>query len=170
MTNIRQIYLDLDGVFVDFQSIVDTLFGKGIEYGDIPAKVFWKTVEKIPHLFLNLNQIPGSSGVFKYVTMIEKAYPNIKVSVLTSIPIPTGNLATATADKEHWVKRNLSPTIPVICVTGGIKKAKYATQQSLLIDDLPQNIEAFSTAGGMVIQHKSPAETLLKLISMFPNA
>jgi len=168
MNKIHTIYLDLDGVFVDLQSKIDEIFGAGTQYGDIPAKRFWAEMEKIPHLFNNLDQIPGSRSLFKYIESLQDIY-NIEIAILTSIPIATGSLGTAREDKIRWVRRNLSETIPVITVLGGKNKAKYANPNSILVDDLPRNVELFKAEGGNAILHKDNAETIIKLMSMFPE-
>ena len=168
MNKIHTIYLDLDGVFVDLQSKICEVFGEGTQYGDIPSKQFWAEMEKIPNVFLHLDQIPGSRRVFQYIESIQSVY-NVEVAILTSIPIPTGSLRTAREDKIKWVRRNLSETIPVITVLGGSKKADYANPNSLLIDDLERNVMTFREDGGNAILHRSTAETCIRLLSMFPD-
>ena len=168
MNKIHTIYLDLDGVFVDLQSKICEIFGEGTQYGDVPAEQFWAELEKIPNVFLHLDQIPGSRRVFQYIESIQSVY-NVEVAILTSIPIPTGSLRTAREDKIKWVRRNLSATIPVITVCGGSKKADYANPNSLLIDDLKRNTDIFFSKGGNAILHDSSAETCSRLLEMFPD-
>lgn len=156
------LYLDLDGVFADLQKKVIDIFGRG--YEDIPSSELWATLGKESHLFRNLEMIPNSIKLFEFVQTI----PNVRLSILTSLPNPTENLYTASIDKILWVDDNLSKTISVNTVYGGIHKAAFVKHPSdILIDDLTRNINAWSAAGGTGILHTSVESTISQLKIIF---
>jgi hypothetical protein len=50
--------------------------------------------------------------------------------------------------KRIWLRTHWSGPISIIFSDSGKSKAKYATPNSILIDDLSPNIEAFIASGG----------------------
>lgn len=153
---INQIFLDLDGVMTDLPKSAKRLMGD--DYGSLPADDFWKHLNSVDHFFLHLDPMPKYKTLWNYLQSTK-----IPLTILTAIPRPTGNLKTAEEDKIAWVRKYLSETIPVITVIGGINKAKYATSDSLLIDDLKRNTDAFIEAGGHSILHTSISRTIVEL-------
>ena len=68
----------------------------------------------------------------------------------------------ATKGKLIWLKNNNIKFKPNL-VGRSIDKAKYATHDSILIDDKPENIDEFVKAGGKAILHKNSIDTINKL-------
>lgn len=150
-----KIYLDLDGVFADFYRQVESELGPN--WQKLPDDKLWQELEKIPHFFNTLKVLPHS---LKLVTFL--MYHDLEI--LTAIPRPTGNLATAAADKREWVARNISPRIKVNTVLGGKNKANYVIDEhTILIDDFERNIKVWRKRGGCGILHTSVEDTLDQL-------
>ncbi len=64
--------------------------------------------------------------------------------------------------KLIWLKNNNIEFKPNLVIRS-IDKAKYATHDSILIDDKPENIDEFVKAGGKAILHKNSIDTINKL-------
>ncbi len=149
--NRRTIALDLDGVFADFFPYAKRVFGADYRSSDPAA--FWEKASSIPHLFSNLEPIPGSLALLE-------ALSGHNIYVLTAIPRPTGLLVSAAADKRSWVAAHLSPGLHVETVIGGPNKGRYAQPGHILIDDTERNVLAWEAAGGTGILHRNVAETI----------
>lgn len=61
-------------------------------------------------------------------------------------------------DKTFWLERNLPKAPAIFCLRS--HKADYANNESILIDDSPENIEAWVKKGGFGILHESAKVTL----------
>ena len=157
---ITRIFLDLDGVMVDIDSALKTIFDSDYSYGKIGSNVFWREIGKIPNFFLYLDPMPEYKKLFYSLCAT-----GIPISILTSIPLPTNdNLANARENKVAWVRQYLDKDIPVYTVTGGEKKAEYVqSKNDLLIDDLAKNVAAWENAGGTGILFKNTTDTIIQL-------
>jgi hypothetical protein len=64
--------------------------------------------------------------------------------------------------KTEWLNKNVGP-IKAIWTKSGKEKAIYATPNTVLIDDKPENIKAFEQAGGIGILMDNPQNVINKL-------
>jgi len=156
------IYLDLDGVFADFNKKAIELIGPN--YKEIKANELWKELGKEKHLFLNLDEVPDAQSLFRSIMIIAKEY-NQEVAFLTALPYSTGNLSTSKQDKIDWVRKHLSKDIFVHTIIGGINKAKFAKPKDILIDDTERNLVAWQSVGAIPILHQTnhSEPTILRL-------
>jgi 5'(3')-deoxyribonucleotidase len=150
------IFLDLDGVFADFYTRSTEAIGA--EWETVHPSVAWAALEAIPHFFLQLEVLPGSLRIYQALK-----HHGDKLEVLTAIPRPTGNLATAREDKKAWVARYMSAKLKVNTITGGVNKYKFATPGAVLIDDLERNLVEWEKHGGIGVLHTDVESTLKKL-------
>ncbi len=140
-----KIYLDLDGVFADFDAAV-------IGIQKEPKSVFWKKVQDVPEFFYSLKPMPSAKIMFDIIydyTLIH----NIPVEILTALPRRTKHLVTAAHDKERWVAKHLSDKVVVNCADGWYNKTKWVAKDHILLDDTARNIDAWCNEGGMGIHH-----------------
>jgi hypothetical protein len=152
---VRQIYLDLDGVFADFK----TRFREIVKFEyDVDPAGAWARLDQVDHLFLTLEPFPEAKQMFN--SIINTGVP---CKMLTALPRTTGKLKTAAADKAEWVARHLSPEIEVICTDGWRGKRLYGKSDAILIDDMQRNIDDWREGGGIGIRHTDPADTLMQL-------
>jgi hypothetical protein len=69
--------------------------------------------------------------------------------------------------KIEWLMANTKiPNKNIYIVKTGKAKAKYANNQSLLIDDFGKNIESFVLAGGFGIKFESPGQARQALLEL----
>lgn len=161
---ITDIYLDLDGVFVDFYGNAERLIGH--PYKAVSGAHAWGILDKVPALFRDLPALPDAAQLWQGVRDVADLH-HVTVRVLSALPQLTKELVSAPQDKEHWVRTHLSPMPEVNLVHGGENKAVFATPHAVLIDDLPRNIDAWRAAGGIGILHCSAEQTLAELVSLF---
>lgn len=153
------VYCDLDGVFVDFYAVADRLLGR--RFKDTSPAEAWAILDKVPGLYRNLPMLAEGRKLWTGLAPVRD-----RLQVLSALPLPTGELVTASEDKRFWVRENLGPALPVNLVVGGVNKVKYLTPGAILIDDLPRNIELWRQAGGIGILHVDADSTLAQLYAV----
>lgn len=156
----RNIYLDLDGVFVDFFAAASSILGA--DYRSMPARQAWGVLDRVPRLFRGIAPLPGARRLWDGVQEAAAASGS-RVAVLSALPWPTHQLITAAEDKRAWVREHLCERTPVILVCGGEAKTLCAAPGDVLIDDLGRNIQAWRQHGGVGILHTDVESTLREL-------
>lgn len=130
---IKDIVLDLDGVFADFDSAVTDLFGDN--WQQMNKNQFWRILSKHENFFKTIKLLPYAKELFNI-------FKDTNHFILTALPIPNGNLVNAREHKTEWVRENLCSKVPVETVIGGKNKGpEFARPDRLLIDDTLRNIE-----------------------------
>lgn len=150
-----KIYLDVDGVFADFDKKLAEI-APGLPR---MSNEIWGPISKIPNFFDTLELMEDSLELID----ILKDYD---LEFLTALPRPTGYLHSADTDKRNWLRRNVSETIPINTVVGGVNKVQWlrANPGSILIDDYDRNIKLWEEYGGIGILFTSVPATIDKLI------
>ena len=86
----------------------------------------------------------------------------IDLCILTAV-----NFADGIDGKIEWLLANTKvPNKNIYIVKNGKAKAKFATKDSLLIDDFGKNIEWFILAGGQGIKYKSAQQVKNDLLDL----
>ena len=129
------VYLDLDGVFADFD------YGVYRACGQLPsqleANAMWSVVSKVPGFYRNLPKTEYAARLYWAISKMAFHY-KADVKVLTALP-RTSTYPTAREEKQQWVYENLGK-LEVLSTVGSANKWKYATLGGILIDDKPDNI------------------------------
>lgn len=145
-----RIYLDLDGVLTDFDKQLSKLLGRPTtmdKEGNDPKT--WGAITRAGTKFwATMDWMPGGDMLWQEI----KKYEPI---VLTA----PSNHKSSYEGKKEWLKKNL-PGVPFIIEQD---KYKYASPESILIDDREKNINKWEKSGGIGILHKSAPKTLIKL-------
>jgi len=162
---VSKLYLDLDGVLADFTKRYIELYSEHPD--DIRGRknfsCNWKNFIENRH-FATLDKFPGCDELLQYVSNLEKKH-HIDVEILSS----SGGEEyhdLVESQKKLWLiangifyKRNIVPSRSL--------KKKYATYQSILIDDTEDVITDFNEAGGIGILHKNVVDTIKTLEAIF---
>jgi len=153
-----EVYVDMDGVLVDFFSEWAKMNGVD-NWREIEPKMKsqGKTLEDALDLIRQSKDfwinLKPSSGINELLDGIKK-----HVGSYTVLSSPLSNDPTSEPQKREWVKNNLGafPPKKVIIFKN---KAKYATQAdgtpNILIDDYSNQINPWKSAGGIGIKHSN---------------
>jgi len=147
-----KIYCDMDGVLCDFDRPLKERFGVEDTWA-LGDDVLWPMVNQIDGFWENLEWMPGGKELWEFI----RPY---KPSILTS---PSRHDDRSKPGKIAWVKREIPDKKVHLIFIRAIKKRDYASQSSILIDDLPRNIEGWKKSGGIGILHENLETTLPQL-------
>jgi len=154
------LFLDLDGVFADLTSYVESLLGRTIEVQEdgnwVNDNEVWKELRaKEEPQFDKLPMLPDAMELWNFTLPYQ---PNILTATGTPAEL-NGNM------KRKWVQTNLpgSDTLDVITVQKSKMKANYAAPNCVLVDDRLKSVDPWRKAGGIAIHHKNAADTIAEL-------
>lgn len=152
--------IDLDGVLVDLDLIVEEKYGKGFNdiHGD-EVKILWNEHFE-PEWFAE------AEPYHDYMELIRYARRNFsKVSILTALPHYRKDLAAeCMLTKLAWVHKYVGKDIPVKFGPYAIDKQKHCDgPHHYLVDDNAQNIRQWGLKGGVAIHHTSVPESIEQL-------
>lgn len=163
-----KIYLDLDGVFTDFERYYAAMNPAKVWLDEtvVGHEAFWAVVLNTPDFWLNLPLMPGAPKLWAFVNSLNfnSTGQHVELEIL-SAPGKSDE-KRAREQKPVWVRTNLSDTIKINLVYSKDKQ-QFASPTSILIDDYSQNCEQWRARGGVAIQHKSADETIAELKRMF---
>jgi hypothetical protein len=151
------IYVDMDGVIANFEKRYQEKFG---EHPDTTrnrknfGSNFVKFIEDGE--FSSLDPMPDMNLLLQYLNSL-----SIPKEILSSTARPE-NHGLIAPQKQMWLNKH-GITYLANFVPGKQHKAKYATPNSVLIDDTPSVIEAWNKAGGIGILHTDAVSTIAML-------
>ncbi len=144
-----QIYVDMDGVLVDFDAHYKKLFG----YVPVrPGGTDWKLVRSVGDFYLTLPQMPDLDQLW------DRVYPHSPI-ILTGVP---SQINAADNDKRTWALKHLTPDTEMICCLAK-DKALHCKPGDILIDDYERHKQKWLDAGGIWITHTSALDTCRQL-------
>lgn len=151
------LYCDLDGVLADFSKKYKELTGMNPEEYEVlySEEEFWDVIDEYGTFWEELEWMPGGKELWGYIKQFDPI-------ILTT---PGGNLESCKKQKNKWVNQKLG-RIPVKFSNN---KSKFATSNSILIDDMSYNTEPFEEAGGYAILYRNVDETLDELNNILKN-
>lgn len=157
----NKLYLDLDGVFADFNKKVFELTGE--HSSQLTPKSLWGKLTRVEHFFATLHPLPESLDHFQEL----RSRALIPIEILTGLPLPVGNFRTSEIDKRAWVKLYLDENIKVNCTTRRGDKVKYIkSHDDILVDDTEFNVVTWTGAGGIGLLHKDWNQTFNELVNL----
>lgn len=153
-----QLFLDLDGVFADFDKFAKEKFGfERDPHRVIPDDLFWNTLRGYKgRLFAELEPTP-------YCTQLWDALKGYNPIILTGCAY---SIPFCSEDKREWVAKYVSPSVQVI-TTPSRFKCKYAVPGDILLDDSPKWESLWTGVGGVWVTHVAgkPDESIRELQS-----
>ena len=161
---LKTIYLDMDGVLADFISGYKTNY-KDKNIDNVPTEELIKQKKGFAdiHLYRDLPLFKDAKRLVKYVESL-----GVEVRVLTSVGkySPKDNAV----DKVLWLKKHFPQLASKFhYVTKSADKAKYATPETLLIDDRDKCTKPFKAAGGNVVLYTDLASAKYVIKKILKN-
>jgi len=154
-----QVFLDLDGVFADFDARVKHLTGK--HPSQLDRSRLWKMINSDKRFFAELELIEGCMALWEATRDLEPVF-------LTGAP----SNRTFQQQKKEWVARIFGPEFTVHVVPKKLKQ-DFSGPHKVLIDDTPENIQQWIARGGHGILHKgdhaSTIKALQELITIYES-
>ena len=151
-----QVFLDLDGVFADFDARVKRLTGRHPD--QLGRSELWKAVNRDKRFFAELELIEGCM-------LLWEATRDMAPVFLTGAP----SSRVFQDQKREWVARVFGPEFAVHVVPKKLKQ-EFSGPGRVLIDDTPANIEQWNARGGHGIlhtgDHASPVRALRELVKL----
>ena len=158
------LFLDLDGVLVDYSSgwwaIANQL---GIKPVEVEGEMEYtkedisrvRSQTRTPEFWSKLRWEPGGEELWSSSNVL---FENIHILSSTASKKDKVSGKIVEEGKLIWIKENLHPHLPpdhIHIVSEGVLKAKFANHLSILVDDRKSTIKAFIDAGGYGILHDS---------------
>ncbi|MCK5735211.1 MAG: hypothetical protein KAH21_01985 [Spirochaetaceae bacterium] len=158
-TTSYQLFVDLDGVLVDFDTGVRQAAGK--EPSELHPRKMWPAIAGTKGFYDRLGWMPDGKELWK-------AVKNFNPVILTGLPMGKW----AEPQKRSWCIRELGSDIPVI--TGmsrdkadlalvWMEEKKLTGKTPILIDDRLKIKEPWEAAGGIFILHLNTGRSIEEL-------
>ncbi|MDC7224454.1 MAG: hypothetical protein PQJ60_11990 [Spirochaetales bacterium] len=161
-----QLFLDLDGVLVDFNRGVRFYSGKGPE--EQTAKQMWSVLSHVKNFYAKLSWTEDGPELWEKTRSLDPV-------ILTGLPLGKW----AEPQKREWCRRELGQDVPVIC---GMSRDKHLLAWDwlyennlghltpILIDDRLNLKFPWEEGGGRFILHFSARESLKRLEEVIGKA
>ncbi len=151
------LYLDMDGVLVDFEGGFVKL-SNGLKASNLYKQYGSKAVQHYihsvgPKFWANLEWIEGGHELWDSARKLFR-----RVNILSSAGTTDLERGKPVIEgKKMWLKKYM-PEMPdsnIIIVLGKHNKKKYSSKESILVDDVPVTIREWNEQGGYGILHKA---------------
>lgn len=143
-----ELFLDLDGVFANFDHRIFELSGKTC--GELGNKL-WKYVNQDQLFFLNLELMPNALHLWEYARQYDPVF-------LTGAP----HGDHFCQQKRDWVIKRFGPQYTTV-VLPAKEKQLHAGPNKVLVDDTSKNINEWVARGGIGLLHTDVLETIKQL-------
>jgi hypothetical protein len=158
-----EVFLDMDGVLVNFDGQMVDTFGKNFETmaNELGSKEIWRQVEEQgADFWLGMRPLPGYNQLVSYIRD-----SGVPMFILTAPPKPKNVDVKYIQDvmkwKTQWIRRHVGGTKMLFAYSG--EKGKYAKPNRILVDDWKENLSDWKSKGGIPIQHVNAVNTIKKL-------
>ena len=154
---ISKIYVDMDGVLCNFEKRYKELYG---ELSDKDRRSTFKSNFDdfiATNQFARLEPMPDFHMLRNYLDTLD-----VPKQILSSTAYEE-TFETISRQKDEWLYEHYVSWPDPIFVPGKRHKYKFATPDSIIIDDTLSVIEDWRKAGGIAIWHKDALSTINQL-------
>lgn len=135
-----QLFLDLDGVFADFDGFIEAELGI-VNNRENEDPNFWDKARAYKgRLYYDMKPLPWAKELWKELM-------GLNPIILTGCP---WSIATAADDKRQWVAEQLDDEVEVVCCKSR-NKSKYAKPGDVILDDWTKYKDLWEAKGGKFI-------------------
>lgn len=166
-----ELFLDLDGVFVDFIGGLKTLLNLEYPKERVSDEEFKKFQTYLGYkiwsrtfFWQELHELENCQEMYSYF----KGYsPTILTAYPSAYIYNSVEMRTCEAEKRAWVHTHfgLEQKNRVTCISASLKHTSVSPSKdiiSVLIDDRESNIDDWNAKGGIGILHTSMEDTILQ--------
>jgi hypothetical protein len=155
----KTLFLDLDGVFADFEGHYLNTFGT--RHSDDGDDLMWDNIIKKGDFFVTAPLFENALG---FLDILEEQ-DHVDLKFLTSCG--KRDYHGIAWQKKDWVRNVLKSDLFVLPVPAGSSKALFIHEKGdLLVDDFVKNLRHWDLAGGVGIHHTGNFyETLRKIFN-----
>jgi len=148
---IKTIFLDVDGVLVNFRKGIHDIFNKSYNYPTLSNKwLFWDDWPDITFEMVNnvctINFWANLEWTHDGHDILRAVLDKFSISQIYLLTTSMPNIESASG-KMMWIKNKLPEFYKRTIITQ-VSKSLLAHPDTLLIDDKDENIEGFCIAGG----------------------
>lgn len=152
----KTVYVDMDGVLVDFISIAERM--DSFDTIDDPDGQFWSDVETLGPSWWS--DLPWCENGLRLWNSILRIKCNIRILSAA----PELGYYQGCSGKRYWLSHNLdSIHANQAIITHRKNKVDYTNPNSILIDDWSKNVNEWRVAGGSAIHHENNEDTMYQL-------
>ena len=159
MKNLPRIYLDMDGVLVNFEKqLEDTIKMPISKWMKLDRKARWDPVIARKDFWSSMPWLPEGKKLFNYV---RKYKPHILSAYVEHAHDPN-----CIPGKTQWVMRNTNidrSKINLVMRSQKKNYAKVAGKPAILIDDYVKNTKEFTQKGGIGITFQNANQAIAEL-------
>jgi len=158
---IEGLFVDLDGVLVDFVALAQQWVPQWQD-DSVPNRnkkldrELWGRVsgraKRGEPFWGSMNPMNDAHELWTYISKYNPQILSAK-----------GVVGNPDPEKREWVKKFLGPNVVVNLVTKAMDKAQFAAPGRILIDDKMKAIQPWRDAGGIGILHTTAASTIKQL-------
>ena len=153
----KKIFLDMDGVIVDFIASVNKMFNIK-DFKEWESK---KTSEKWNKISQKGKPFWSEMAWTKDGKKLWNYLKGEDVTILSAHPKDKGE---SEEGKRSWLSKNIGSSYASnAIILLGIDKQKHADKNHILIDDSERNIRQWKNKGGIGIVHKNTSSTIKQL-------
>lgn len=157
MTELPQIYCDMDQVLVNFMDGANkALAASGLPpFQHTEKDVKWQALQKVPKFWANLEPMPDAMMLWRFI----RPYGPYILST------PSKRMPTCKPEKKEWIRKHLGNVEQILLVPREDKQNYAMTdgKPNLLIDDYEKNIKEWVSKGGIGIRHINTMNTISQL-------
>ncbi len=154
--NLPRIYLDMDGVLVDFEKqLVDTIKMPISQWMKLDRKKRWDPVIARKDFW---STAPWNNEGKKLLQFVKKYNPHILSAYVEHAHDPN-----CIPGKAKWAMQKAGIPRSRINLVMRSQKKTYASPGSILIDDYEKNTKEFTAKGGTGITFKTASQTISEL-------
>lgn len=169
----KKIYFDMDGVLADFDKSADAIFPRTTNLNlstsemsnqsHLQKQERWTIIERTPNFWRDIPQIPNIIEVLKIADKIGELFILSKTPAAKHFSTAETYTNFIASEKKNWILQNFAKYFKEQnIIISNIDKEKLIkpTTNDILIDDRPQNITQWCSAGGIGILFTTPQNTI----------
>lgn len=149
----------MDGVLADFDGAMRSRLGISWVDGMMSSDEKWEKIDRYNDTaFPWFVTLPIMRDAMKLWNFLTSEFEHVEI-----LSASGNTILDAAAQKRSWIRDHIGLGVVVNVVTKSRDKAKFATPNTVLIDDRMKSIKPFVAAGGIGIQHVNTEQTLRAL-------